>query len=259
MKNLIFYFSGTGNSLALARQLAAHLDEPALYDIAKIIKDLTVVDFSRAETIGIVTPVYAYGAPAMVEEFCRTLPPQFYTYGIANFGTSPGITLTRLRAILQKNAGDLSGEFYIAMPENFIPIFKIPSAAKQQALFEAAGQKLSLIAEAVKKHRKMRDANPARRGIHRFIRTAGKWAFSFLDYGFRVSDRCTGCTLCAKVCPAGNITMRAQRPQWHHKCALCIACLQWCPVKAINFSSLTQKKERYRHPSVKADDLIRTP
>ena len=52
---------------------------------------------------------------------------------------------------------------------------------------------------------------------------------------YRVTDACTGCTLCAQHCPAGAIALR---PYEKHeidvdKCTRCDVCRSWCPENAI--------------------------
>ncbi len=51
----------------------------------------------------------------------------------------------------------------------------------------------------------------------------------------RISDSCTGCTACTKVCPVGAIT--GERKHQHvvdsSKCIECGACGRVCPVSAV--------------------------
>ena len=35
-----------------------------------------------------------------------------------------------------------------------------------------------------------------------------------------------------------------------------MACLQWCPVEAIQFGRATQKRKCYHHPAIKAKNLF---
>ena len=61
MQTTIFYFSTTGNSLVMARSIAAGLGETQLVSIPKIKYDQIDVTTQR---IGIIFPVYAWGAAA---------------------------------------------------------------------------------------------------------------------------------------------------------------------------------------------------
>ena len=61
---MIFYFTGTGNSLYVAKQLEEH---PV--SIPQIIRRPDL-DFS-ADRIGIVAPVYGHEVPPMVKDFLK--------------------------------------------------------------------------------------------------------------------------------------------------------------------------------------------
>ena len=61
---MIFYFTGTGNSLYAAKQL-----DTELFSIPQVIhKEQQVFE---AESIGIVCPVYGHEMPGMVKDFLR--------------------------------------------------------------------------------------------------------------------------------------------------------------------------------------------
>ena len=77
------------------------------------------------------------------------------------------------------------------------------------------------------------------------------------DSGYHVNDDCISCGICRKVCPAGNITIEDGKPVFHHQCKSCMACIQHCPKRAINYQEKTQKRRRYTHPDVDAQTIIR--
>ena len=54
-----------------------------------------------------------------------------------------------------------------------------------------------------------------------------------------VSDACVYCTLCARKCPEGAITVDRANKTWavdHDKCTKCGTCIGTCPKKALSFA-----------------------
>ena len=76
------------------------------------------------------------------------------------------------------------------------------------------------------------------------------------DKNFWTDEKCNGCGICLKVCPANNIKMNEGKPQWQHKCEQCVACMQWCPQKSIQYKKVTVKRGRYHHPDIEVKELF---
>ena len=76
-----------------------------------------------------------------------------------------------------------------------------------------------------------------------------------MDKDFFSDEKCNGCGICSKVCPVNNIEIIKAKPVWMHRCEQCMACLQWCPQEAIQYGKNTTGRTRYRHPSVKLEDI----
>ena len=69
---MIFYFSGTGNSAWVARQLAEGQNEELLSIAVEIDKNKEY-KLREGEKVGFVFPVYAWGPPEIVLRFIRRL------------------------------------------------------------------------------------------------------------------------------------------------------------------------------------------
>ena len=69
--------------------------------------------------------------------------------------------------------------------------------------------------------------------------------FSLRQHTVCSADKCVGCGKCSRLCPLNNIEMTDRRPVWKKPCAHCMACILNCPFEAIEYGSITQKKEKY--------------
>ena len=109
---MIFYFSGTGNSAWAARQLA-RLTEDKAYDITNL-NQLPNLDSARQ--IGFVFPIYAWGAPEIMEDFAKTLPKtRSFTFGVCTCGGDAGLAMKQFSKVYP-----LSSSYSLVMPNNYI-------------------------------------------------------------------------------------------------------------------------------------------
>lgn len=50
---------------------------------------------------------------------------------------------------------------------------------------------------------------------------------------------------------------KKQHVTWLNHCEQCLACIQWCPQEALQYGKKTPAYERYHHPEIKLQDLLR--
>ena len=94
VKRMIFFFSATGNSLYVAREIGG--EDATLLSIPQEIHNENPV--YEAEEIGFVFPTYCFTAPAIVQDFiARSTFKADYFFGVATFGAHT----TRLPEIFQ--------------------------------------------------------------------------------------------------------------------------------------------------------------
>ncbi len=258
MKTTIFYFTGTGNSLQVARDLAMELGGAEVISIPKAMETGAGYD---ADCVGIVFPVYMFGMPLIVAEFARKLTAKAgaYIFAVATYAGIPGATLVHLKKLLESRGMKLAAGFGVVMPGNYTPLYGAPSQRAQEKIFSKAKMKVKEIAEVVKARKSVKPV--AGNFVMNLILwdPIYRWGSSYIhesDKYFRAGEKCNSCGICGKVCPVSNIEMQGGKPVWGHNCQQCMACLQWCPREAIQMGRTTEGRKRYRHPAIRIDDMM---
>ena len=262
MSARIFWFSGTGNSLAVAKKIADGLGDAQLISVASAMKALNAGDAlpndSAPDVIGLVFPVYAFGEPRIINRFLNQYPiPQSkYSFAVVAPASNAGVTLARTARAFSSRGLTLNAAHTILMPSNYIPFGKIEPKEKQTAKLESAALQIDGIINDIKNRKTTAIANPIfKRWFFTLALKASMAAFPTMDKKYSVNDQCTGCGICERICPVGNIRLENDSPVWKHDCEHCLACYHWCPAQAIRFSGRTDKGQ-YRHPDVRANELI---
>jgi ferredoxin len=256
MKMTLYYFSGTGNSLKVARDLAGELGDTKIISIARVIdRD---IDLS-SECIGIIYPVYMFGMPLIVSRFIKKIKggEDKYIFAIATCGGMAANALGQTYRECKSQGLTLSAGFIIRMPGNYTPLYEAIPADTQNAFFEKEKIRIKEIADIVRKKRpypiehNSRLTNWLFSGIYKL----GSSQIPSADKNFWPDEKCNSCGICVKVCPVNNIELVEDKPKWLNKCEQCFACLQWCPQRAIQYKKSTIGRKRYRHPDVTLDDF----
>lgn len=253
MSSIIYYFSGTGNSYSIAKELSQSLENCELIPIAKIWEEprIDVPDI----TVGFVFPLYYWGLPRIVKEFVTKLNfrKAKYIYSvITRAGNANGIPLMQLEQILSKKNIHLNAGFFIQMPNNYILGFSVNSESENQILFNRAKSEVKKILNFVRNQKPNLVPNELVSLNSHTLKLNSDFHNSVLesDKEFYVDDKCTGCGICEQVCPVNNIKIIDLKPKWMHQCQQCLACINYCPEEAIQFGSKTLKSGRYHHPDI---------
>jgi len=258
MKTIIYYFTGTGNSLAASKKIAAVLGDCELVPIASL-KDTTGDIVPSADRVGIVAPVYDLGLPALVAEFLERLDlmKAGYTFCVMTMGGFGASALHQANDIVRKkNCRPLDAAWVVRMVGNFVPLYSPADGKKMDDNLAAADTRLAAIAGDIDNGIMVR---PKISPVTSFL----KWVVydKFIrqireaDKQFFADENCTHCGTCSRVCPVQNIVMVEEKPEWQHHCELCMACLNLCPAKAIQWTEKTKGRGRYRHPGLKIADM----
>jgi NAD-dependent dihydropyrimidine dehydrogenase PreA subunit len=256
MKTVIFYYSGTGNSLWSARQLADKLGDVRLLPM----KNADTLAAGDAEAVGFVFPVHVWGLPVPVVKFIEklSLRPQVYLFALAVNAGQVARTLVQLREMLAGRGLTLATGFSIVLPSNYIPWGGPGPVERRNARMASARARLEEAALAIagREQRHVEQGPLWQRVVFTAIYRMTFKQVHKMDKDFWCDDKCNSCEICARVCPAGNIAMKKGRPFWKHNCEQCLACIQWCPQEAIQFGKKTPAYERYHHPEIALKDMI---
>jgi ferredoxin/flavodoxin len=255
MKNIIFYFSGTGNCLKIANELAAAQPETSIYSMGNA--EVPPIG-SDTESIGFVYPTYFWGMPAAVQRFTKALRAEElkgkYLYAIVTYGGKPLNALRGLNAQLKRSGTPLNYGATLKMYSNYVLMYDMKSDVTKITKDSNAAM-LPIIGDiAARRENRIGHSLILANIINRnFTKSAPT-----KDKGYHVSDACTGCGICEQVCPVGNIHIEDGRPVYAHHCEVCVACIQYCPERAIDFKDATQTRGRYHHPDISAGELAQS-
>ena len=121
---MVFYFSATGNSLYVAKNL-----EKNPISIPQVIHNKNL--FFKDETIGIVFPVYGSEPPYMVQEFLKKAKLDTeYLYIVMTYGCSNGASAEIIQKLAVENNLLLSYIHTIKMVDNYLPGFDMNEEKK---------------------------------------------------------------------------------------------------------------------------------
>lgn len=259
MKANIYYFSGTGNSLAVARDLAKDLDDADLIPIPQVMHQQEITD--NAEVIGIVFPVNFYDMPRYVKEFVKKLSfsGRPYIFGIATCGQNPGHSLFTLKSLLEEKGTTLAAGFVLVMPENYIaPLDLIEPASIQQQKNKDIKEKIPALAVAITQRQVSVPEGTDSLVWRILVGIFSIYVTSVIRIPKKIhaTDACNRCGVCGRICPTNNITVTKNAVIWNGRCTQCYACIHWCPQGAIEIGSYTAGKPRYHHPDIILKDMI---
>jgi len=256
MRAVIYHFTGTGNSLAVARRLAGGLGAPPPEPMARLLGGAATAP--GAEAVGLVYPVHHWGPADLVLRFARGLqvPEGAYVFAVATYGNHSGRAFQDLGHALKEGGGQgLDAGFHLRTVQNYVPVFPLPGEdVLRRVLAEADAQADRIVARV-----KARDAGEREhwwwRPSVRAYYLSSKMGLHRKDEQYTVSSECDSCGVCARVCPVGNIGLVEGRPVWQHRCEQCFACLNWCPKAAIDWAGATRGMGRYHNPGVTVEDM----
>ncbi len=257
MKTDIYYFSGTGNSLAIAQNLSKKLEDSKIISIPHVINKPNNI---TGEIIGIVCPIYFHNMPYIVVDFIKKIEEVKYLFMVYAGSGDLGLCAKRTKGFFVTQNIKLSSLFNIPMPDN--STLHVKPEEKQKEMLNNAENRIEEIAKTVNGQGGHFDSNTSSL-YHTYIHPGILCKYLYpsvnkMDKDFTTGEKCNGCATCQKVCPVDNITMIDDKPVWNldNRCQACLACYNWCPQKSINHASVNAELKRYHNPNIAVKDII---
>ena len=249
---MVFYFTGTGNSLYIAKQIE---EEPV--SIPQVIHQKEL-EFT-ADRIGIVSPVYGHEVPDMVKDFLKRA--DFHTdyfYMILTYGNRHGGAAELAEQLCRECGIDVSYINVVLMADNWLSSFDMEEQSRMDK--NAEGQMEVILRDLNDRRKMISEVTESDRTAHRqFLENISGSPVDLWQHLIRITENCVGCGICEKVCPSGSI--RLEEGKAVHipgNCQTCLACVHACPQKAIGLTVPEKNPQaRYRNAHVSLQDIIR--
>ena len=263
MNIAIFFFSGTGNTWRIAKQISdtfrlkgVHAE---LYDIETVPPDSLSVIVHDNDIIGFGYPIFGSDLPLVMKEFMQALPAVQNPKPVFLFCTqwmfSGDGTFAALE-FLPSSYRTVNWSEHFLMPNNVcISSIKLPYTNDQQKIARKTAKaqpRINRLVHTILNNRKQR------RGFSPFSTWLGlmqrkPFRNYFEQYRNQIGidpERCIRCNLCVEICPMENFTQNPIEPKG--RCMYCLRCYNFCPVSAITFMGrkhLLSRGKPYQGPS----------
>ena len=201
---MVFYFTGTGNCLYIAKQLEA---QPV--SIPQVIhqENLHFCD----KSIGIVAPGYGHEVPGMGKEFLHKATfDTVYFYMILTYGNRHGGAAELAEQLCSECGVRVDYINVLLMVDNWLPSFDMDEQRKMDK--NVQGQLDAILSDLKKRRKMISPVTDTDRAAHRqFLDRMSQMPPDAWQHLLRVTDSCIGCGICEQVCPSGSIHLEQGR------------------------------------------------
>lgn len=236
-KRIILYFTATGNSLYVARQLAGENTE--LLSIPQMVKQ-GKYEF-QADEIGIVYPIFGQMPPNQVRNFlskARLDAP--YRFAVLTYGNAKMVAVSFFDKLTRSLGKPFHYVSTILMVDNSLMSFDMN---EQMKIDKHVPESLARIQSDLKEQKhwiepgESSDSKPFLAFLASREVDPEEGYLMRSEKCFVIRNNCIGCGACTQVCPRGNYELTSQGVKTEGNCDFCGACVQNCPQKAIGFAS----------------------
>jgi len=242
----VFYFTATGNCLAVAKQIGGNL-----ISIPQVI-DSEELNF-KDDIIGIVFPVFWWNMPVIIRRFLEKAKLEAdYIFAIGTHGGAPGGAMDTLQELASKNGYSFDYIDQLSMMDNYLPLFEMDDQLKKLSAKDVDGNLKKIIENIEARKKIVEKSNVVIKLATKVMKRIFKPVESPAKY--IVNDKCNKCGICTKVCPTKNISVTGN-VTFGKNCEMCLACLHLCPENALHHKKQKSEK-RWLNPNVSLTEII---
>ncbi len=248
MKVEYYIFSGTGNTLMIAREVGTRLAEKGCEVNYHMISKFNSFRMSGDCVIGLAFPIAFFSSYPIVLEFIASLPEGkgrkiFMTATMG--GMAMGAEGKFRQMVMAKGYVPVGAELFV-MPGNYNN--KVLPVEKNKKLVETALTEARSFADSlIEGTARWGKGVPLIPSIWQWLVTSGKtlrFFYSMFPIGID-NNKCIKCMRCLENCPVGAIEKNSESIFiCADRCQSCQRCVAFCPVNAIIVSG--KPAEQYR-------------
>jgi formate hydrogenlyase subunit 6/NADH:ubiquinone oxidoreductase subunit I len=249
----IFWFSGSGNTLFIAKALTSFLKENGFEVNLRPIEntDPSSVDLNR--TLGLAIPVAEQGTYPFIWDFINNLPSpseegltECDVFMVDTLMLYSGGIKGPVKKILKKKGFNTLGAKELIMPNNLMKLKNQPE--KDKVKMEKGQVAAEVFARNLISGKTVwKDIPFYSDMMSSFSKMDSTWNMFRNSFPLKVdNNKCSRCRLCERICPENSWTFDKEKKEMNWQktaCIFCLRCFSYCPSEAITYG----KKNYIRH------------
>lgn len=246
---MVLYFSATGNTEYIAKEIAKQLDDECL-NLLDRMKNNDNSELHSDKPFIICAPVYVCEMPRFMSAYLKkqTFTGSKDVYFIFTSGGYCGISGQLAKRIIRKKKMNYRGHAEFKMPRNYVANDSYPMLETKEVEERILNSRdmIGPVVEKIKAGEKLKARHVFLFETIITLPFNPVWCkYKFKTKDFFYTDKCVGCGKCVKLCPLNNVILQDGKPVWGDNCTHCMACIGNCPTQAIEYGEITKTKEQY--------------
>lgn len=245
MRLLLLYYTGTYNTRYIANLLKSKLSTFYDVDMVEVNSDISKIDISIYDIIGIGYPIYAFNVPKYFLKYLKKLyfPKDKKYFIFKNSGETYEANDTSslsLIKFLKKKKIEIKNEYHFVMPYNIH--FRFEDNLIKEMLDKDDKLAQIVVYDLLNENHNIKNYKFRYKIVTNLLKIQA-FGGTVNSFFYKVdSKKCTKCKKCIQECPVKNIYLKNNRIKFSHRCLMCMRCSFYCPTNAIKIGFLESWK-----------------